>query len=57
MTKQYDAKKTGGYYAIWIWPRLELAFITDFSLPESGAGQRFADECRFPEVAHQMVRS
>lgn len=50
VTEQCDAEKTGGYYAIWIWPRLWLALIADFSLPESGVGPRFADERRFPEV-------
>ncbi len=32
-----------------------MAFITDFFFSESGVGHRFADECRFPEVADGKV--
>lgn len=47
MTKQSDAKKEAGYYAIKVWLRQQLAFLS----LNPGLGKD-----RFPEVAHQMVR-
>lgn len=55
MTKHNDAKKTGGYYAIRIWPWLKLALFTNFLSLNPGLDRDSLMNAG--SLRYQMVRS